>query len=259
MRALSFAEFPSRMPATSGVALQMVATLLLAGALRAQTVGSVRGVVIAGDSAPVAQARVTIIGTSFSAITARDGAFYVAGVPQGHHRLDVRMVGYAPTVLPMDVRTGETLYVHATLMALDPLPLTAVEVNAAIPAPLLGFEERRARGPGTFFTRDALERMRPRLITDVLRRVPGLQVRPVNGAYGDNLLVTSRGGRCPVMFYVNGTPFPISNDMPINHFIAAHEVVALEVYSASEIPPQFNSSMYTARCGLVGIWTRSGK
>ena len=60
-------------------------------------------------------------------------------------------------------------------------------------------------------------------------------------------------------FFLNGSPFPVPNDIPVNHYISVEEVVAVEVYSPSETPPQFNSSMYGARCGLVGVWTRSGK
>ena len=110
-----------------------------------------------------------------------------------------------------------------------------------------------------FFTRDEITRLQPRQLTDVLRRVPGVQVRSVNGTYGDNQSVTMRGSRCQMMFYVNGSPLPISADVPINHFVAIEEVVAIEVYAPSEMPPQFNSTSYNARCGLVSVWTRSGK
>jgi hypothetical protein len=41
--------------------------------------------------------------------------------------------------------------------------------------------------------------------------------------------------------------------------VAIEEVVAIEVYAPSEMPPQFNSTSYNARCGLVSVWTRSGK
>jgi hypothetical protein len=230
-----------------------------AATLCAQTTGTLAGTVTSADAIPLANARVQVVGTTLATFAGTSGAFQVALVPRGTQTLDVRMLGYAPILLPIDVRVGETLRVHVRLEAVDPVALSAVEVIApSIPA-LRGFEERRSHGPGTFFTREEIQRMQPRQLTDVLRRVPGLQVRPIGGAYGDNILVTSRGSRCPVMFFLNGSPFPVPNDIPVNHFISVDEVVAIEVYSPSETPPQFNSSMYGARCGLVGVWTRSGR
>jgi hypothetical protein len=120
-----------------------------------------------------------------------------------------------------------------------------------------GFEERRQNGPGTFITRDDIVRLHPRHVTDVLRRVPGLQIRPVAGFYGENLAVMMRGSRCPVMFYVNGSPLPIA-EVAINNYIAAEDLMGVEVYSTSELPAQFNSSAGSAKCGMVGLWTRSG-
>jgi hypothetical protein len=56
---------------------------------------------------------------------------------------------------------------------------------------------------------------------------------------------------------VNGTPFPVSNDLEINHYVAPDEVAAVEIYTgASQIPAQFNSSSLNAHCGVIVIWTR---
>jgi hypothetical protein len=235
----------------------LVAAAEVPASLAAQT-GSVAGVVLTTDSTPIAQARLRISGTPLYAAAARDGSFLLADVPRGRQELDVRMLGYKPLLVSMEVRAGDTVRVRITLVALA-LELEPVAVTSEGSLALRDFEERRAHGPGAFFTREEIARMQPRQLTDVLRRVPGIQLRPVSGVYGDNILVTSRGGRCPMMFYVNGSPFPLPADIPINHFIAVEEVVAVEVYSPSEMPPQFNSTMYNARCGLVGIWTRSGK
>ena len=241
-------------------ALLVAATLCAAqtpGSASAQS-GSVTGVVIGADSQPVPLAYVAIIGTTLSTAAGSAGLFVLENVPAGRQLIDVRRLGYTPVQLPIDVRIGDTLHLRVKLLPvaaeLDPVAVTN-EGTAA----LRGFEERRSRGPGVFFTRDDIERMQPRQVTDILRRAPGIQVRPANGTYGDNVLVTMRGSRCSMMFYVNGSPLPTSQDIPINHYIAVEEVVAIEVYAPSEMPPQFNSTTFNARCGLVGIWTRSGK
>jgi hypothetical protein len=237
------------------------ALLLLAAELPASVSaqsGSVVGIVFGADSEPLSHARLRITGTALATSASATGGFLLVDVPVGRQMLDVRRIGYAPLQLPIDVQPGDTVRLRVVLLALA-LELEAVDVRSEVPAALRGFEERRARGPGVFFTRDEITRLQPRQLTDVLRRVPGVQVRSVNGTYGDNQSVIMRGSRCQMMFYVNGSPLPISADVPINHFVAIEEVVAIEVYAPSEMPPQFNSTSYNARCGLVSVWTRSGK
>jgi hypothetical protein len=220
--------------------------------------GSVSGLVFGADSQPVVRASLRITGTMLLTEAGPDGRFVLGNVPTGRQMLDVRRLGYAPLVLPIDVRAGDTVRLRVMLVSVAQ-ELDTVAVNKEGPAPLRDFEERRAHGPGVFFTRDDITRMQPRQVTDVLRRVPGIQVRTVNGTYGDNFAINMRGSRCSMMFYVNGSPLPSQSDISINHYVAVEDVVAIEVYSPAEMPPQFNSTTYSARCGLVGIWTRSGK
>ena len=245
-----------------------LALLFWPGLLAAQELGTLTGTVTAADKTPVAQARVTVVGTALVAVTRVDGGFHVAGVAPGAQTLDVRMLGYKPTLLPVEVEAGESLHVQV-ILAVEPVPLPAVHVTAerAVRPELRGFEERRARGAGLFFTREDIARMQSRLFTDVLRRVPGIQIQPVAGAFGTGYVVQLArstgimGNRsCPVLFYVNGAPFPITGDQAINHFIAPDDVVGVEVYAAiSRIPAQFSSSMHNARCGVIAIWTYGGE
>lgn len=232
------------------------------GPLAAQKSGALAGVVVAAaDQTPVA-ARIRLAGTLLDATAAHDGAFRFSAVPAGAQTLDVRMLGYSPVVLALDIRAGETLFVRVALkpvaLALDPVDV--VEPTRLTPQ-LQGFEDRRSRGIGTFFTREDILRMQPRLLTDVLRRVPGMQIRPVQGGHGDNVSVqTERGKPCGMQFFVNGTPISLQGDSPVNYYISAQEVVGIEVYSgSSEIPPQFNSSVGNSRCGVVVVWTRVGR
>lgn len=140
------------------------------------------------------------------------------------------------------------------------LPLDTVKVSAPIiPAHLRGFEERRARGSGRYFTRAQIDRMHARQVTDILRRVPGFQFQPAR-TDGPSVQTGRTGTRvCPVLYYINGSPFPVGADQSINSFIDSDAVDGIEVYSGtSSIPAQFNSSMYNSRCGVIVIWTRAG-
>jgi len=108
--------------------------------------------------------------------------------------------------------------------------------------------------------------MHARLFTDVLRRVPGMQIQSITGNNSSGYTVRSgrngesvgAGRNCPVLFYMNGMPFPTGID-GVNSYISPEEVEAVEVYTgASELPAQFNATAYNARCGVVLIWTLNG-
>jgi hypothetical protein len=241
--------------------------LLLPVHLAGQAVGTLTGIVTAADGTPLAQARIRVAGTSSATLSGTDGRFQVVDVSAGARTIDVRMIGYLRVLLPIRVAAAETVDVRV-ILALDPVLLKAVDVagEPGLSTALQGFQERRARGIGHFFNRQEIARIQPRVITDVLRRVPGVQIQSSSTPFGPNDMVRMArtagvtGTRpCPVLFYVNGTPFQVVGDVSINQYILPEEVVAIEVYAGmSEIPPQFQSNLLNARCGVIVIWTRSG-
>jgi len=240
--------------------------LLLPGQLAAQLTGTLTGSVVSEEATPVAGARIRIAGAGM-VLSGNDGRFRLTHLSDGDHILEVRGLGYRAVMQPVRIRAGETLYVRVVLTP-APVPLEAVEIEAepALLPALRGFEERRAQGNGHFFNRQEIARMQPRVFTDVLRRVPGVLFQANPGAFGPNEMVRMErttgiaGARgCPVLFYVNGTPFPATRDLSINEYVVPEDVIAIEVYNgSSQIPPQFQSNLLNARCGVVVIWTRVG-
>jgi hypothetical protein len=229
----------------------------------AQELGTLTGIVTAAAETLNVQAGISVVGTKLVTQTGISGRFHVARVPPGIQILKVRMLGYRTILLPVEVEAGETLHVQVNL-EMEPVPLQALEVGAepAPPAQLRGFHERRARGGGFFFTREEIERTQPRLFTDVLRRVPGVRLQPVRGPSGRSYqAVTGRvsGSRaCPMLYYMDGVPFPVTGDIGINILIQPEDIAALEVYSGTaRVPLQFHSS--NAHCGVIVIWTYSGE
>jgi hypothetical protein len=228
--------------------------------------GALQGVVSTAEKEPLPEARVSVVGTPLVTVSDTDGTFRIVALPSGSQTVEVKMFGYGPSLLPVEIVAGKTAMLVVTLSPV-PAPLETVNVLAdtMIVPGMRGFQERKARGQGKFFTREDIERMQVRLFTDVLRRVPGMQVQRVGSNYGAGYSVqTGRtqgisGGRtCPVLFFINGAPFPMLGDVPINNFISPDDIAAVEVYTgASQVPPQFNSTMYNSRCGVVAIWTRS--
>lgn len=241
--------------------------LLVPAQSDAQQPGTLTGTVITSDVRPVAKAQVRIVSAEEVVLTGTDGEFVLANLSPGIHTLEVRMLGYSKLLLPVEIESGLTRSVRVTLV-MEPVALQPVEITeeSALSPGLRSFYERRTRGPGHFFTREEIAKMHPRAVTDVLRRVPGVQIQPAGGPYGTSSHVRMGRGTgglgarpCPVLFYVNGSPFPVTADLTINHFIAADDIDAIEVYTGtSRIPPQFSSNMHNARCGVVVIWTQIG-
>ena len=248
----------------SGAGLCLAAAALAAGAQDPGTLsGTVRGI----HEAPLADARVAVAGTPLRLTTDASGFFRLRGVPAGRSTLLVSMPGYTPASMIVEIAPGEAMHLRVQLHR-EATVLQAVEVVAdtLVTPGMQGFRDRLERGNGRFFTRDDIVRMQPRLFTDILRRVAGVQVQSGIDRYGSGAAVQigrNSGGLgsrvCPVEFFVNGSPFPLARDGGINHFIPPEEVVGVEVYAgAAQVPPQFSSAMYNTRCGVVVIWTRSG-
>lgn len=234
----------------------------------AQTNGAMVGTVRAdGDGKALGFARVAILGTKLTAVTGSDGAFIIREIAPGLRVVQVGLSGYGTILTSVTIASGDTTELRVTLaaaaFALAPVKVTG-EAPARLPA-MRGFEERRAHGQGHYLAREEIMRMQPRRFTDILRRVPGVMLQPLSGPYdGGEAVRMSRtigvtGARaCPVLYYVNGSPFPVTGDVPIDQFVDPNEVAAIEVYSGmSQIPPEFNSSSHNARCGVIVIWTIS--
>jgi len=260
-------------PATGGlVALLYLAFGLASGtaapaAEAQQQTTTLVGTVAGADGRPLRSAQLVVTGTRLQTLSQQAGGFRIDGVPLGRQTLEVSFVGYRTVQIPLELAAGAALRVEVRL-ELNPVDIHEVEVQAmrAMAPELRGFYERRSRGSGHFFTHEDIGRMQARAFTDVLRRVPGVNVRPGSGRYGSNNTIQmgratgiSGSRACPVLYYMNGQPFPVSPEIGINHFVRPDEIAALEVYSgSSRVPSQFHASRHNARCGVVVIWTRSG-
>ncbi|MGH7520910.1 MAG: carboxypeptidase regulatory-like domain-containing protein [Gemmatimonadales bacterium] len=245
--------------------------LLLPSTLPSQgTGGAVRGNVTEHDGVPIALAQVRLMGGNRpqNAQTDSAGIFQIPRVAVGWYIVRVTMTGYSPAMLPIEVHRDETVELRVSLVAAA-VALAPVEVTAdAVPfvQALRGFQERRARAQGHFFNHEEIARMQVGRFTDVLRRVPGVQLVPVRGPFemGEAVRMSRTIGvtgarACPVLYYINGSPFPVTGDIPIDHYIDPDDIAALEIYQGmSQIPAQFNSSSHNARCGVIVIWTLSG-
>jgi hypothetical protein len=45
----------------------------------------------------------------------------------------------------------------------------------------------------------------------------------------------------------------------IDNFVRPDEIAGVEIYSGSNLPPQFSGGQHSARCGVIVVWTHSGR
>lgn len=161
-----------------------LAATVLATESRAQATSSELGGVVvneAGDS--LSDVSVSI--ASGGGITKTDaaGRFHFRSAPWGQVRLRLRAVGFVPMDTLMLLQSGLTYTVRIRLSQFVP-QLDTVRVAATLaygkPARYRhtgrfdDFYERRAKRPGSFFTREEIERSGRARVSDLLLTVPGI-------------------------------------------------------------------------------------
>lgn len=223
--------------------------------LGAQDRGSISGTVSDSAGGRISGAEVAVAGSGTRVFTDTEGAFRLMRVPAGDVELSVRRLGYAPATVAVRVAGNASATANARLAAvaysLD--PVTVRERREVFDSRLAGFQKRRAKGTGYFFTREQLDNKSHRL-ADVLREVPGVRVRPIPGA---GRTVSMRGS-CPALIVIDGMPATAGAfDLDMLD-LASFE--AIEVYSSSStVPHELSAGRGTLSCGLVALWSRPAR
>lgn len=181
-------------------------------------------------------------------VTGDDGRFVFRVVPPGAYTLSVTLLGYRSVRETLVVSEARDLQVVLRL-SVSPVALDPIEVVAEqqLRGPLVGFERRRERGFGTYFTREDIDARAPYLFTDLLRTVPGVRVIPA-GQFGENAVRLR--GNCRPEIILDGVRTSI--DVDIDHVLPPMDVEAVEVYKGPQMPAQFGSNP----CGAIVVWTR---
>ena len=260
----------------------LAAALLLAAPAAAQTL---RGRVLdASTGQPVAGATVTATTAegrrAARAATGPDGAFSLQLRRAGPHRLSAERLGYrAATSGALDVQTRETVEVELRLstadVVLDPLRVTArAEPARDRRLATTGFYDRERDGIGAFVRREDIEKVPTERMTDVLRRVPGVNL--VTTRDGETFVVMRAGmastGNCYPRVVLDGLPLQqgigsgrvmgrgaASTGNPgldLNDVIKPGNLEAIEIYRGpAEVPTQFGGT--NSACGVIVLWTRT--
>ncbi|HEV2130619.1 MAG TPA: TonB-dependent receptor plug domain-containing protein [Longimicrobiaceae bacterium] len=236
--------------------LSLSLALLCAPADAQQTSSAALSVSVtnAATGEPLRGAQVILLATGLGGVTNEGGALLLESLAPGTRTVEVRYLGFAPerTTVQLENERAADL---AFALEVRPVALAALQVKVHKKGrrlELTGFERRKARGFGTFITREQIEARQPQRMSDVLRSVPGVHL--ASTGFSDSrasMLRSTPSRRCPIQYYMDGVQvfaFNIDDVRP-------HDIEGLEIYKgASEIPPDFNRG--TALCGVIVIWTR---
>ena len=209
------------------------------------------GTITDTSGVPLSRAEIWLIPSSAIRTISNDsGKFELPGLPAGSITLGVRRLGYESATFTAVLKAGKT---HRATFPLTPSAqsLAQVKVQDTVSSWLSLFEERRSMRRGTFITRRDFERENLRIATDILRRVPGVQIVPTRSGTSVQMMRGFGARRCIPQLYVHQTPYSGNFDD-----FTPDDIEALEVYvGISEIPPDL-ITMGRPICAAIVIWTR---
>ena len=175
--------------------------------------GTVRGrVTEAGSQRPVSDVQVTVVGTSFGALTSQNGEYTISNVPAGQRTIRLRRLGFNPADRPVAVTAGQPTTLDVTLTQ------SATQLEQLVVTGTAGAAERKTVG-NSITQLDVAELTQKQTmlnVTEVLQsKTPGVTILPGSGAPGTAGEIRIRGASSisnyrPVVF-IDGVRYSIDD------------------------------------------------
>lgn len=217
--------------------------------------GRVRGVVRDSAGRPLAGARVTNGDGGVEATSGASGQFVLDALPGGSRMIETRAVGFQPMRTLIDVTDSSEVSAMVALFAVAPVIDTVRTMADRFSQQMIGFENRRKMGFGSFLDEEFIERRNATFTADLLRTTPGISVQPgPNGRDQILLRGVTGSGRCIPNVFLNGISTPVPDGV-IETLVRPNEIRAVEVYPGTgSVPAEFQGRN---GCGSIVIWTGS--
>ena len=232
--------------------------LLLAAAIPLRSAaqqGTIKGTVTDSAGLPLVGVEISVDGLAVRTITDEHGTFYLGGIPYGTQTLIARRLGYAPQRTAIEISTpadaSSTIRLIPIAENLPPVVIHPAKMNYT--GRLAGYYERlEKKSSGYFITRDQIDHENPRMLGQLLQRVPGVMaVRGRGGITGIRL----RGRTCWPLIWIDGTPMP-SGEVDLDSFVPS-SIHGIELYLGSTTAPaRYTYTRDVSSCGTVLIWSR---
>ena len=200
----------------------------------------------------VAKAGVRVSGDTAHLTTDSLGRFEARGLRGGGVQDSLDALGYAKeefrVQLPDDGAVDRDFALDFTGYK---LPEIVVQGRVEEMAPrYLPFEQRRARGIGSFIRWDELNKKGANSIGDALRTVRGVRIQCDQASY-ECYAVMARSFNCRPTWWVDGVEVHSFGEST-----SIRDVYGIEIYRGpGEVPGEFAGS--DAACGVIVVWTRS--
>lgn len=212
------------------------------------------------------------------------GLYYVAA-----ERLGYRSWVSGPVQIEADDALDTVFHLEPVAVRLDPIEVRAEAVRRYLE--YAGFFDRQRSNFGHFVTPEAIARRQADRVTDLLTAIPGVQRVPFTGGSAGPVQIQlrggsmSQGGMCRPRVYVDGLMYSAGDSKPLRQRDnAATEqsvedadrrldqalslddighpttIAAIEVYrSATQVPVQFGGTSVETLCGVIVVWTHTGR
>ena len=211
----------------------------------AATTGKISGTVTdEGTKQPLANAKVTVLGTSTTATTNDSGYYVMTNIPPAGYDVIVELAGYrSKTVEATKVFAGLTTTINFALAVSEVVELEGITVTAA--KPLI---KRDVTQTTRIIEADEIASMPRDTVNGILQTQAGVAVLNSTGS------VHIRGGRSmEVKYLIDGIPVndPISSGLGLQ--ISTNALEQMEVITGG-----FNAEHGDAQSGIINLITKAG-
>ena len=177
------------------------------------------------------------------------GRFVTGPVPPGPYQMEVVGLPFTPVSHLLVLSEPGVVDVRVEMVRveyeLNPVVVSARRQNLLERA---GFYERRRASTGNSLNRAEIEGRDPNRISDLLRDMPGVQVRV--GGLGRGADILLRGG-CRPLFVLDG--IILTGTGSLDDIISVVDVEGMEVYHQASVPIGYRA---LTTCGVIMLWTR---
>jgi carboxypeptidase family protein/TonB-dependent receptor-like protein len=209
-----------------------------------QTTGKVEGTVSDQAGAPVANAQVFVVGTSFGAVTSDKGYYFINNVPVGTYTLRAQFIGFAPSeVRAVRVLGGQTITADIKMQS-SAVVLTGITVSAAA-NPIVPRDQVTSKG---IVAGDLVDRLPVDDVRQILSLTPGVVESDASAG------VSIRGGRPgEANVYIDGAPVRSTNSGAPRVNLGTNAVEEASVTTGA-----LGVEFADAQSGVIAYTTRAG-
>jgi hypothetical protein len=236
----------------------LLTTALAPAAVAQERRSAIRGIVVGtATSAPIAGARVALVGAGRVALTDSLGRFAFDSLRAGTYLVHVRGTDDETPMLEVPVGRREVVDLDVKLGKSDAVVLPELAVSAPDPAPAgidamrlpSEFKARQRNGLGQFLTREQIQERNPHTVADIFRGLRGIVVTCRNGV----CLPRAVRGNCMPIVVVDR----VATDAAVLGGMVPGDLEAIEVYNGmSSVPAEYMRPTVRSMCGMIIVWTR---